>query len=136
MPKTKTYSGHRYYRFDNGAKVNGLWYVLLKRARRHGWNGKLTGPRSGARTYAMQLSLWLLYKAGRGAPAFPPNGPSRHLRRNIGRGKRWKQAVDVSDAPGLIKAAAELGVKLHRPYPHEPWHVEAVKPFHLRGVKR
>lgn len=131
-PRTKI-KPWRYYRFD-GAKVNGLWYLLLKNARKNGWDGRLNGPRSGARTRIIQAALYALYLAGRGAPAFHPNGPSRHLRKNIGKGKRWRQAVDVSDADGLIAAAAKDGVKLHRPYPHEPWHVEAVEPFHRKDV--
>lgn len=129
------YYGHRYYRFDE-AKINGLWYVLLKKARRKGWDGHINGPRGGARTYAQQASLWAAYLAGRGNPAFPPWGPSRHLRRNISTGKRWKLAVDVSDPQGLIRAAAKLGVRLHTPYPHEPWHVEAVEPFSFPNVRR
>lgn len=135
--KPKVYYGHRYYRF-NQAKVNGLWYVLLRRCQKKGWKGTVNGTRGGARTYAMQAYLFMLFKTGRGAPAFAPNGPSRHLRRNIGRGKRWKQAVDVSDPQGLIKAAARLNppVRLHTPYPHEPWHVEAVEPFSFSSVKR
>lgn len=116
------------YRFDQ-AVVTGEWLALLLWARRHGgWKGGVNGKRGGLRTYAQQASLFALFKSGLGAPAFPPNGPSRHLIRNV-RDHGWKQAVDVSDPEGLIRAAAKRGVVLHRPYQGEPWHVEAKKPF-------
>ena len=71
-----------------------------------------------------------MFRAGVGAPAFPPNGPSRHLIRNVKKKGGWYQAVDVSNPEELIAIAGRMGVKLHRPYPHEPWHVEAAKPFY------
>lgn len=116
------------YRFDQ-AVVSGEWLALLLWARREGgWNGGVNGKRGGLRTYAQQASLFALFKAGLGSPAFPPSGPSRHLIRNV-RGRGWKQAVDVTDPEGLIGAAAKRGVVLHRPYSGEPWHIEATKPF-------
>ena len=117
------------YKFGE-ATVPRSWLWLLRKARHRGWNGWVNGPRGGLRTYAQQASLYALYKAGRGAPAFPPWGPSRHLVRNVKKKGGWYAAMDVSDPEGLIDAAAKLGVRLHRPYPHEPWHVEAVKPFY------
>lgn len=111
------------------AKVNRSWYWLLMGARRRGWVGSINGPRGGLRTYLQQAQLYALYRSGRGAPAFPPNGPSRHLIRNVKKMGQWSAAVDVSDPVGLINAAAKMGVRLHRPYPHEPWHIEAAKPF-------
>lgn len=115
------------YRFDQ-ARVTFAWLWLLTECRRRGWKGGINGQRGGLRTYAMQAALYALFLSGRGAPAFPPNGPSRHLIRNVGV-DGWKQAVDGSEIDELIRIAGELGVRLHRPYAHEPWHVEALEPF-------
>jgi hypothetical protein len=116
------------YKFGQ-ASVNRTWYWLLHGARRRGWQGYINGPRGGLRTYLQQAQLYALYRSGRGAPAFPPNGPSRHLIRNVKKKGQWSMAVDVTGAEQLIRIAENMGVRLHRPYPHEPWHVEAVKPF-------
>lgn len=112
------------------AKVSRSWLWLLTEARKAGWRGWVNGPRGGLRTYLQQAQLFALYRSGKGAPAFPPNGPSRHLIRNVKKKGGWYQAVDVSDPQGLIAAAKKKGVELHRPYPHEPWHIEAKKPFY------
>lgn len=122
------------YKFGPG-KVRGSWWLLLTRARKHGWKGNLTGPRSGGRTYVMQAGLYALYRAGIGAPAFPPGGPSRHMLRNIRGRKHWKQAVDVSDPQGLIRAAKKAGVELHQPYASESWHIESKRRFNARKLK-
>jgi hypothetical protein len=116
------------YKFGQ-ASVNRTWYWLLHGARKRGWQGYVNGPRGGLRTYLQQAQLYALYRAGRGAPAFPPNGPSRHLIRNVKKKGQWSMAVDVTGAEQLIRLAENMGVQLHRPYPHEPWHVEASKPF-------
>ncbi len=121
-------SGLRRYRFDFGS-VTRPWLWLLRAARRRGWRGSLYGERTGLRTYQQQLQLWNDYQAGRGAPAFPPWGPSRHLIRNVARVGRWYQAVDTSYVPDLIRIARGLGVSLHLPYSGEPWHVEATRSF-------
>ena len=127
--------GHR-YQFDE-AVVRGSWSMLLTACRMTGkWNGELWGRLTGLRRYMQQLKLWLLYKAGRGAPAFPPWGPGRHLVKNCRGENHWRMACDPSDAKGLIRAAAELGVKLHTPYSYESWHVEAVKKFDGRAALR
>jgi len=110
------------------AKVTREFAWVLDSARRRGWQGSLNGPRAGARTYAMQAALYALYRAGRGAPAFPPNGPSRHLRGNLTQGRGWMQAVDVSDPQGLLRHAP---VVLRVPFPYEPWHVEAAGHFRV-----
>jgi hypothetical protein len=126
----------RYRKFDQ-ATVTDLWWLLLTRARRLGWKGKLTGPRSGSRTYLVQKALWLLFLSGRGAPAFNPDAPDpqhkrRHMRATIRLLGAWAQAVDVTDPEGLIRAAKRQRVALHRPYnPPEFWHVQAVKVFKL-----
>jgi hypothetical protein len=70
-----------------------------------------------------------MFRAGVGNPAFPPNGPSRHLIRNMKARGHWSMAVDVSEPQQLIRIASKLGVALHTPYPNEPWHVEAKRPF-------
>lgn len=119
----------RYHQFDN-AKVTYEWLWLLTKARQNGWKGSLTGPATGLRTYQQQARLYNLFIRGQGAPAFPPNGPSRHMIFNVKVRGRWAQAVDATDAEGLIAAARKVGVTLHRPYlPREPWHVEAVRKF-------
>jgi hypothetical protein len=121
------------------ATVSAEMWVLLNQCRRLGWKGTTNGLRAGARSYAMQKALWLLYRSGKGAPAFNPDLPDpkhkrRHMRANVEALGGWSNAVDVSDAPGLIKAAARLGVTLHRPYnPPEHWHVEALHPFRVGG---
>lgn len=118
------------HHFGSGT-VNFTWLWLLESARRHGWKGALNGPSTGLRTYNQQAKLYNLFITGKGAPAFPPNGPSRHLEKNVKRLGQWSQAVDVSDPEGLIRAARKFGVRLHRPYlPQEPWHVEAAHKFH------
>jgi hypothetical protein len=122
-------------RFDQ-ATVSPLFWVLLTKCRRAGWRGGVNGRRGGSRTYAMQKSLWVLYQAHLGSAAFNPDAPDpqnkhRHMRSTIRRSGQWRQAVDVSDVPGLVRTAAMLGVKLHTPYPKEPWHVEAASPFVL-----
>lgn len=121
-------SSFRRYRFDLG-RVGRSWLWLLRGARRRGWGGTLYGPRTGLRTYAQQASLWNAYQQGRGAPAFPPWGPSRHLVRNVQRRGTWYQAVDTNDVGGLIRAGRRMGVSLHTPYSREPWHVEARRSF-------
>lgn len=128
----------QYRKFD-AATVTGLWWLLLTRARKLGWKGKLTGPRAGARTYAMQKALWLAYQFGLGAPAFNPDAPDplhkrRHMRSTIKLLGAWSQAADVSDPVGLIAAARRQGVILERPYPAEPWHTQAAKAFRLVNV--
>lgn len=120
--------GFARYRFDAGM-VSRSWHWLLRSARNRGWRGTLYGPRTGLRTYAQQAALWNAYQSGRGAPAFPPWGPSRHLIRNVGRVGRWYQAVDTNDVGTLIRVARGLGVSLHVPYAGEPWHVEARRRF-------
>jgi len=120
--------GFARYRFDAGV-VSRSWHWLLRSARNRGWRGTLYGPRTGLRTYAQQSALWNAYQSGRGAPAFPPWGPSRHLIRNVSRVGRWYQAVDTNDVGTLIRIARGLGVSLHVPYSGEPWHVEATRRF-------
>lgn len=115
-------------RFDN-ARVNPAWLWLLLEARRRGWTGNVKGSISGLRTYDEQAYLHRLFVDGEGAPAFNPDGPSRHLIRNVGQLGEWAQAVDVTRPQGLVRAAAQVGVQLHVPYAHEPWHVEARLPF-------
>jgi hypothetical protein len=116
------------FRFDLG-RVTKPWLWLLKSARRAGWNGRLAGSRTGLRTYAQQNSLYQAFLNGTGAPAFPPNGPSRHLIRNVKRRGRWAQAIDTQDVGTLIRIARRKGVHLHTPYSNEPWHVEATGYF-------
>jgi hypothetical protein len=119
----------RKFRFDRG-KVTRPWLWLLRTARREGWSGHLAGTRTGLRTYQQQLELWNAFQNGTGAPAFPPWGPSRHLIRNVQARGRWYMAIDTQDVPRLIQIARRHGVRLHRPYSNEPWHVEAVQKFH------
>ena len=120
---------HRRHGFDS-AQVTFEWLWLLTEARKHGWKGTLGGPATGLRTYEQQKRLFSLFMTGRGAPAFSPDGPSRHMIRNVKRRGGWSQAVDATDPVGLIAAASKLGVRLHRPYlPREPWHVEAATKF-------
>lgn len=114
-----------------GAAVTPEWQELLLRAREEGWKGSLNGPSSGVRTYKQQQRLWRKFQRGKGAPAFPPKGPSRHLESNVRSSGSWSQAVDVSRPASLIKTARKFGVELHQPYPSEPWHIEAAKPFSL-----
>lgn len=129
-----------YKRFGRAAVSAEMW-ALLTRCRALGWKGNTNGVRAGARTYAMQKALWLLYRAGRGAPAFNPDLPDtqykrRHMRKTIEALGGWSNAVDVSDAPGLIAAAARIGVALHRPYnPPEDWHIEAIRRFTVGGIE-
>lgn len=118
----------RYYRFGQG-RVTYDWLWLLTVCKAGSWDGTLGGRRTGLRSYAMQLSLWLLYKAGRGAPAYPPWADGRHMIRTVKKHGGWYQAVDTSDVDDLIDEAAKHGVKLRRPYSYEPWHVEAIEPF-------
>jgi hypothetical protein len=126
------------YKNYGQATVSAEMFVLLHRCTRLGWKGSVDGVRGGSRTYLMQKALWLLYQSGRGAPAFNPDATDphhlhRHMRSNIAVLGGWSNAVDVSDPVGLIRAAARLGITLHRPYnPPETWHVEAVKPFKLK----
>lgn len=119
----------------DGARVNGLWAALLSAARTGGWDGRVKGSVSGLRTHDEQAALYRLYLAGRGAPAFPADGPSRHLLANVRVLGPWAQAVDVTHARELIRVGAELGVDLTCPYyPSEPWHVEAVARFDLADI--
>jgi hypothetical protein len=122
-------SSFRRYRFDLG-RVTRPWLWLLRSARKAGWKGRLAGSMTGLRTYNQQAYLWNLYQSGRGAPAFPPWGPSRHLIRNVQRLGRWAQAVDTQDVSRLVRIARRKGVRLRVPYSNEPWHVEAVRRFH------
>lgn len=83
---------------------------------------------SGFRSYASQLSLWLLYLSGLGNPAAKP-GTSKHEATG---GYKTARAVDAYingiafwtwvDQHGLRRKAEALG--LRQPYPSEPWHVE------------
>ena len=116
------------FRFDQ-AVVTDCWLWLLLTARGKGWKGGINGPRGGLRSYAQQAALYAMFRAGIGNPAFPPSGPSRHLIRNMKARGHWSMAVDVSEPQQLIRIASKLGVALHTPYPNEPWHVEAKRPF-------
>jgi hypothetical protein len=113
----------------DGARVTEPWLWLLSEARENGWRGMLKGSISGLRSHDEQEHLYHLYLEGKGAPAFAPDGPSRHLEGNVSYLGDWAQAVDVTHARELIYVAGQLGVALHRPYPHEPWHVESKGPF-------
>ncbi len=121
-------SSLRRYRFDLGS-VDRAWLWLLRTARRAGWSGHLAGSRTGLRTYAQQAALYQLFLEGRGAPAFPPWGPSRHMIHNVMRLGTWAQAVDTQDVGTLISIARRHGIHLHTPYASEPWHVESTTHF-------
>lgn len=119
-----------------GTPVTPAWKMLLERSRKAGWRGKTNGPLSGVRRHGQQKYLYDLWIRGRGAPAFPPSGPSRHLLRNIRRWGQWSQAVDVSRPRELVRAARSLGVELYAPYDPEPWHIEARYAFSLPAGER
>ena len=114
--------------FDQ-ARVPLVWQTLLARARWNGWDGRVKGPVSGLRTYLQQERLYGCFMAGSCPPAFPPDGPSRHLQENVRATGPWASAVDVTRARELIRVAAGLGVWLTAPYAGEPWHVEAAESF-------
>lgn len=118
-----------------GASVTSPWQQLLLRAREKGWKGHLTGERAGVRTEQDQTVLWRKFKKGTGTPAFPPNGPSRHLEDNVRSKGDWYQAVDVTKPSQLVAVASSLGVSLHQPYAStEPWHIEAREAFSVPVV--
>jgi hypothetical protein len=127
------------YKQFGAAVVSTEVWALLTRCRALGWKGTISGRRGGARTYAMQKALWLLFRSGKGASAFNPDAADphhlhRHMRSNVEFLGGWSNAVDVSDPLGLIAAAKKLGVPMHRPYnPPETWHVEAARPFKIGG---
>lgn len=127
------------YRKYGAALVSSEVWWLLTKCRTLGWKGAVDGSRAGARTYAQQKALWEAYLAGKGNPAFNPDAPDpkhlhRHMVLNIEALGGWSNAVDVSDPEGLIRAAAKLGIALHRPYnPPESWHVESRHPFKVGG---
>jgi hypothetical protein len=114
-----------------GTPMTPAWKELLHRARQAGWRGSANGSRSGIRSHGQQKRFYSLWREGKGAPAFPPSGPSRHLRRNIRYWGQWSQAVDISRPKELIRVARKLGVQLHAPYDPEPWHIEARYAFSL-----
>lgn len=111
------------YLFDR-KRVSPEWFWFLSLARSSGWRGHL---RSGVRTYSEQSRLYDKFRAGTGAPAFPPDGPSRHMREN--NRKPWQHAVDVSYSSDLLRVARASRVHLKRPYASEPWHLEAARDF-------
>lgn len=112
------------------------WTELLLRARKNGWQGKTNGTLSGLRTGKGQKRLWKCFRAGRCPPAFHPQGPSRHIVRNVRRWGQWSQAVDVSRPGQLVSVARELGVPLRQPYLDEPWHVEALAVWTLPDIEK
>lgn len=113
------------------APLTRPWAELLHQAHMRGWKGSLNGSISGLRTYRDQLRLYRDFLRGEGAPAFHPDGPSRHVITNVRRQGQWYQAVDVSRPRELIRAAKKSGVDLYQPYADEPWHIEAQTPFIL-----
>lgn len=117
------------YLFDR-KRVSPKWFWFLSLARSSGWRGHL---RSGVRTYSEQSRLYDKFRAGTGAPAFHPAGPSRHMRENVR--KPWQHAVDVSHSDQLLRLARASRVKLNRPYASEPWHLEASRDFGPDQVK-
>jgi len=125
LPQAKLES-HGWWRLDH-RRTSSAWLVLMYKARRMGWKGYVS---SGIRTRAEQAHLHHLFMIGEGAPAFKPDGPSRHLERNVLNNGGWYQAVDVTKPEQLIKLADKLGVTLHQPYGDEPWHIEATQPFY------
>lgn len=132
LPQARLES-HGWWRYNHN-RLSSAWLVLLDKARDMGWKGSLS---SGIRTRAEQAHLHHLFLIGEGAPAFKPDGPSRHLERNVLDNGGWYQAVDVKKPEQLIKLAARLGVTLHQPYWDEPWHLEATQPFYATQlVKR
>lgn len=116
-----------YHRFDAG-KVTQPWLWLLSAAREDGWTGTLAFA-AGLRTAFHQLWIYGRFRAHRGAPAFLPWEPSRHLVANVRRLGDWSLAIDTQDVDTLIDFAARRGIELHRPHDFEPWHVQAVRPF-------
>lgn len=114
-------------------KLTRSWAALIFAAQMNGWSGSLNGPISGVRTYGEQKDLHKKFVLGLGPPAFHPDGPSKHILKNINREGQWSQAVDVSRPGELIRVARTLGVDLYRPYDDEPWHIEAKRPFALSG---
>lgn len=114
---------HGLYSFD-GKAVSQEWRWLLTLSRQAGWRGKLN---SGVRSWKQQNRLHQKFVAGEGPPAFPADGPSKHMQRNAPEG--WQHAVDVTNSKRLMQIASDSGVELTRPYPSEPWHLEAKQPF-------
>jgi hypothetical protein len=125
-----------FYEFDS-AKVTAPWLWILSAARAEGWKGKLNSSMKGLRTHEMQKKLWKRYRAGRGVPAFDPDGENahkaRHLIDNMVAGNEWNMAIDTTDVRRLIDIAKSYGVELYIPYSKELWHVEARKPFNYPG---
>jgi hypothetical protein len=109
------------------------WSALIFAAQMSGWQGSLNGDISGVRTYKEQKELHRDFLRGVSPAAFHPDGPSRHILKNINKKGQWSQAVDVSRPRELIRVAADFGVELYQPYKDEPWHIEARKPFKLSG---
>lgn len=111
------------YAFD-GKRVSSKWFWLLSSMRQAGWRGRL---HSGVRSYEEQRRLHEKFLAGLGAPAFDPDGPSRHLLRNAR--LPFQHAVDISASTQFMRLARRAGIYLSRPYADEPWHLEAGSDF-------
>lgn len=116
----------------NHERLSSPWMMLLSKAHQMGWRGELN---SGIRTYGEQAHLYSLFVRGLGAPAFKPNGPSRHLEGNVKNHGGWYQAVDVTYPLTLMKLARRIGVPLHQPYVDEPWHLESAHPFSAQDIQ-
>jgi len=98
--------------FD-GAWIAPAAALCLAAARGSGlWKGTIPDKKYGGwRTFAMQMVLWLAYKAGTGGIAASPFRPSKHqLKPPKG------YAVDVSDHEGLRAYLKQSGDKRLVPY--------------------
>lgn len=111
-------------------RVHARLLVAIEDAAKHA--GIVANIVSGFRSYAKQLSLWLLFLSGKGAPANKP-GTSKHEAID---GYDVARAADVyiegvafwtwMRQHGQSDFALQKG--LYQPHANEPWHVE------LRGL--
>jgi hypothetical protein len=123
---------------DGTPTMRGL-AILLKHARRHGWQGTLVSSdrREGvAERYGKmsQAQLYRLFQRGRGNPANPPGKSSHELRSDGNRVFRtpagqplewWQMGMDVGAPASLVYELGGMGVKARQPYssPSEAHHV-------------
>ena len=117
--------------FDGVPTMRGL-ALLLKHARKHGWDGRLNSSdrrkgvaeRYGHQSQAALYAGWVARRPGFN-PANPPGVSSHELRSDgsrvfpVSRGRvlPWYMlGLDVDDDAGLVKALSHLGVHATHPY--------------------
>lgn len=115
--------GVTYARLDFASRdhehVSREWYYLLHDLHEAGVRFNVN---EGHRTMERQAQLVRekgVWSASNPTGAARPSSVAPHIRTG-----KPSHAIDFDNAPAVVAAAAKRGVRLYRPIPTEPWHVD------------